>query len=232
MLEIASLTVRYGPFLAVDRLSIAIGAGEIVGIVGPNGAGKSSIVKVLGGLVKPVEGTAAFDGRDLLGLPAHERIGLGISIVPEGRGLFPRMSVEENLIVAGDTLNSRPQRSSNIERCFELFPILEERRRQPAGTLSGGQQQMVALAMGLMSGPRLLVLDEPSLGLAPIVIGEIGKALRKLRSDGLTVALFEQNARLTCSVASRIYLLARGCVHHHGEAQDLLQNQELIEQLI
>ncbi len=232
MLEIANLTVRYGAFLAVDHLTISVAPGEIVGVVGPNGAGKSSIVKSVGGLVKPKVGSISFDGRDLLAVPTHERINLGLSIVPEGRGLFPRMSVEENLIIGGDPLRDKARSARNIERCFELFPILKERRWQAAGTLSGGQQQMVAVSMGLMSDPRLLVLDEPSLGLAPIVIGEIGAALRTLGKTGLTVALFEQNAKLTCNVADRIYILASGCVQHHDRAEDLMKNPEILDHLM
>jgi branched-chain amino acid transport system ATP-binding protein len=232
MLEIANLTVRYGAFLAVDQLTMNVAAGEIVGVVGPNGAGKSSIVKSVGGLVKPKTGSITFDGRDLLTVPTHERINLGLSIVPEGRGLFPRMSVEENLIIGGDPLRDKARSARNIERCFDLFPILKERRWQAAGTLSGGQQQMVAVSMGLMSDPRLLMLDEPSLGLAPIVIGEIGAALRTLGKTGLTVALFEQNAKLTCNVADRIYILASGCVQHHDRAEDLMKNPEILDHLM
>jgi branched-chain amino acid transport system ATP-binding protein len=232
MLEIADLTIRYGPFLAVNHLAVGVAAGEIVGVVGPNGAGKTSVVKAVGGLLDPQSGRITLDGQNLLDIPAHKRIDLGISVVPEGRGLFPRMSVEENLIIGGDPLRSRKKCLRNIERCFELFPILKERRWQAAGTLSGGQQQMVAVSMGLMSDPRLLILDEPSLGLAPIVIGEIGRALRSLGSQGLTVMLFEQNAKLTCSVADRIYILASGNVRHHDRAADLLKNPEILDHLM
>jgi len=232
MLEIADLTIRYGPFLAVDHLAVSVGAGEIVGVVGPNGAGKSSTVKAVGGLVQPKSGRLTFDGQDLQGVPTHKRIAMGISIVPEGRGLFPRMSVEENLVIAGDPLGDSKKTARNIERCYALFPILKERRWQAAGTLSGGQQQMVAVSMGLMSDPRLLILDEPSLGLAPIVIGEIGRTLRLLGQEGLTVALFEQNAKLTCSVADRIYILASGAVRHHDRAADLLKNPEILDHLM
>ncbi|KAA0069234.1 ABC transporter ATP-binding protein [Tardiphaga sp. P9-11] len=232
MLEIEDLTVRYGPFLAVDHLAMSVGEGEIVGVVGPNGAGKSSIVKAIGGLVAPKSGRLTFDGTDLQSVPTHKRIELGISIVPEGRGLFPRMSVEENLVIAGDPLSDSKRTLRNIERCYVMFPILKERRWQAAGTLSGGQQQMVAVSMGLMSDPRLLILDEPSLGLAPIVIGEIGKALKLLGAEGLTVALFEQNAKLTCNVAERIYILASGAVRHHDRAEDLLNNPEILDHLM
>jgi branched-chain amino acid transport system ATP-binding protein len=232
MLELSGITIRYGPFLAVDGIDLRVDEGEIVGVVGPNGAGKSSLVKAVGGIVKPVAGRIVFRSRDLSDVPVHERISLGISIVPEGRGLFPRMSVEENLLMGGYALKSAEQMAVNIERCFSLFPILAERRMQAAGTLSGGQQQMLAVTLGLMSDPKLLVLDEPSLGLAPIVIGEIGRTLRKLRETGLTVLLIEQNARLTCSVAQRIYILADGVVRHHDTADRVMASPELLEHLI
>ena len=232
MLELKDLTIRYGPFLAVDHLAIDVAKGEIVGVVGPNGAGKSSIVRAIGGLVRPQPGRVVFATRDLVAVPPHERISLGISIVPEGRGLFPQMSVDENLLLGAYALPRRARVEANLERCFGLFPILRERRLQPAGTLSGGQQQMLALAVGLMSEPRLLVLDEPSRGLAPIVIGEIGRALRALRETGLTVLLFEQNAKLTCSVADRIYIVASGAVQHHDRSDRILANKEILDHLI
>jgi branched-chain amino acid transport system ATP-binding protein len=232
MLELAGIHVRYGPFLAVDGVDLRVEEGEIVGLVGPNGAGKSSLVKTIGGLVTPRAGTVTFRGDDLARVPPHRRIGRGISIVPEGRGLFPRMSVEENLLMGGYPLAATARIPTNMERCFALFPILAERRWQAAGTLSGGQQQMLAIAMGLMSEPLLLVLDEPSLGLAPIVIGEIGRTLRSLRESGLTVLLVEQNARLTCSVAQRIYILTSGLVRHHGTADRVMASPELLEHLI
>ena len=232
MLELSDIIVRYGPFLAVDGVSLTVDEGEIVGLVGPNGAGKSSLVKTVGGSVLPAAGRIVFRGRDLGGVPTHERIGLGISIVPEGRGLFPNMSVEENLLMGGYPLASKTQMAANIERSFALFPILAERRWQAAGTLSGGQQQMLAVGVGLMSDPRLLVLDEPSLGLAPIVIGEIGRTLRRLRDGGLTVLLVEQNAKLTCSVAHRIYILGNGSVQHHDAADRILGNPAIVDYLI
>ncbi|MCZ7659625.1 MAG: ABC transporter ATP-binding protein [Xanthobacteraceae bacterium] len=232
MLEVENLTVRYGPFLAVDEVAIRVEAGEIVGLVGANGAGKSSIVKTIGGVVVPLRGRVDFEGQDLAAVPPHRRIRLGISIVPEGRGLFPRMSVEENLLMGGYSLADKAQIARNIERGFALFPILAERRWQAAGTLSGGQQQMLAVAIGLMSDPKLLVLDEPSLGLAPIVIGEIGRALKSLRGQGLTVLLVEQNAKLTCNVSDRIYIVANGAIQHHDVSANILSNREILELLI
>jgi branched-chain amino acid transport system ATP-binding protein len=232
MLELKDITVRYGPFLAVENVSMHVDAGEIVGLVGPNGAGKSSLVKSVGGVVRPVAGRVVFEGRDLGSIPTHERIGLGISVVPEGRGLFANMSVEENLQMGAYSLATKTQAVANIERSFALFPILAERRWQAAGTLSGGQQQMLAVSVGMMSDPKLLVLDEPSLGLAPIVIGEIGRALRRLREQKLTVLLVEQNAKLTCSVADRIYILGAGSVQHHDSADRILANPDVLDHLI
>jgi branched-chain amino acid transport system ATP-binding protein len=231
MLAVEGLVIRYGPFLAVDNVSLSVSPGEIVGVVGPNGAGKSSIVRAIGGLVPPREGRIAFGPHDLLALKPHDRVGLGLSIVPEGRGLFPVMSVEENLLMGGYGI-PRKEAESRMQRAFELFPILAERRWQGAGTLSGGQQQMLAISMGLMSNPRLLVLDEPSLGLAPIVIGEIGRAMKGLREAGVTVLLFEQNAKLTCSVADRIYIVASGAVQHHDSADRILANREILDHLM
>jgi len=232
MLELTDITVRYGPFLAVDNVSLHVDAGEIVGLVGPNGAGKSSLVKTVGGVVRPVTGRVVFAGHDLASVPTHERIGLGISVVPEGRGLFANMSVEENLLMGGYPLASNTQVAANIERSFALFPILAERRWQAAGTLSGGQQQMLAVCVGLMSDPKLLVLDEPSLGLAPIVVGEIGRTLRRLREEKLTVLLVEQNAKLTCSVADRIYILGGGSVQHHDAADRIMANPKILDHLV
>jgi branched-chain amino acid transport system ATP-binding protein len=232
MLELSDIVIRYGPFLAVDGVTLHVDAGEIVGLVGPNGAGKSSLVKAIGGAVIPDAGRVVFCARELAGVPTHERIRLGISIVPEGRGLFANMSVEENLLMGGYSLVEKSRTAASMERCFSLFPILAERRRQAAGTLSGGQQQMLAVCMGLMSEPKLLVLDEPSLGLAPIVVGEIGRTLRRLGEGGLTVLLVEQNARLTCNVADRIYILGSGCVQHHDAAQRILANPDVLEHLI
>ena len=232
MLELSRITIRYGPFLAVDGIDLRVDEGEIVGVVGPNGAGKSSLVKAVGGIVKPGAGRIVFRSRDLSDMPVHERISLGISIVPEGRGLFPRMSVEENLLMGGYVLESAEQMAVNIERCFSLFPILAERRMQAAGTLSGGQQQMGGVALGLLPDPKLERRDEPLLRVAPIADEEIGRKIPKLRETGLTVLLIEQNARLTCSVAQRIYILADGVVRHHDTADRVMASPELLEHLI
>jgi branched-chain amino acid transport system ATP-binding protein len=231
MLEIAGLVIKYGPFLAVDGVDIRVETGEIVGLIGPNGAGKSSIVRAVAGLVAPAEGRIVFEGAALTGV-TQERAGRGVSLVPEGRGLFPRMSVEENLLMGGYPLDDAQRMKANMARCYELFPVLRERRRQLAGTLSGGQQQMLAVSMGLMPDPRILVLDEPSLGLAPIVIGEIGRALQGLKRAGMTVLLAEQNANLTGSVADRIYVLQHGRVRYHDTPGILFANPEVVESFL
>ena len=229
MLEVDALTVRYGPFLALDGVSIRVEAGEIVGLIGPNGAGKSSLARTIGGLVEPAGGSVRFEGASLEGLSAHRRIGLGLSLVPEGRGLFTQMSVEENLLMGGYSLPSKQRIAAAMERCYGLFPVLKERRRQMAGTLSGGQQQMVAVSVGLMAEPKLCIFDEPSLGLAPIVIEQIGNTLKAMRESGLTVLLVEQNSKLTSAVADRIYIMSAGAIRYHDTPTALMQNPEVLE---
>lgn len=229
MLEVDALTVRYGPFLALDQVSIEVREGEIVGLIGPNGAGKSSLARTLGGLVQPAGGRVQFCGQPLESQAAHERIRAGLSLVPEGRGLFPQMSVEENLLMGGYALVGRAAMTAALERSYAMFPILRERRRQVAGTMSGGQQQMLAVAVGLMTDPRFIILDEPSLGLAPIVIEQIGEVLRGMRQSGLTVLLVEQNAKLTSTVADRIYIMAAGRIRFHDTPAALMSNPDVLE---
>ena len=232
MLEITDLVVRYGPFLALDGVSLKVDKHEIVGLIGPNGAGKSSLVRAIGGLLQPASGSIAFKGEALVPVPPHRRIERGLSVVPEGRGLFAQMSVEENLQMGGYSLAAAAEMGERMERCYALFPILRERRRQLAGTLSGGQQQMLAVSVGLMSNPQFVVLDEPSLGLAPIVIQTIGETLKTMRGAGLTVLLVEQNARLTCDVADRIYVMQSGRIRYHDTPARLFENQEVLESFL
>jgi branched-chain amino acid transport system ATP-binding protein len=213
----------------LDGISLKVAAGEIVGLIGPNGAGKSSLARAIGGLVTPSGGAIGFLGQPLAGVAAHERIRRGLSLVPEGRGLFAQMSVEENLMMGGYTLPSKARMAEAMARCFELFPILKDRRRQIAGTMSGGQQQMVAVAVGLMAEPKLCIFDEPSLGLAPIIIEQIGSTLNAMRKLGLTVLLIEQNSRLTSAVADRIYIMAAGSIRYHDTPAALMQNPEVLE---
>jgi branched-chain amino acid transport system ATP-binding protein len=229
VLQVANLTVRYGPFLALDDLSLAVAKGEIVGLIGPNGAGKSSLLRTIAGLVQPSAGSIELKGRSLLEVEPFQRVRAGIALAPEGRGLFPNMSVEENLLMGAYTVEDRTRNRGNLERVFALFPILQERRRQMSGTLSGGQQQMLAIGASLMGNPELCMFDEPSMGLAPIVIGEITESLHGLRKAGLTVLLAEQNARLASEVADRIYILQVGRIRFHDTPQKLLQNPEVVE---
>ena len=232
MLETEALVIKYGPFLALDGVDISVGDGEIVGVIGANGAGKSSLVRAIAGLVPAASGRVAFKGRALGAEPPHQRNRMGIALVPEGRGLFARMSVEENLMMGGYPLPTRHRMADNMQRCFDLFPVLRERRHQLAGTLSGGQQQMLAVGMGLMSEPKLLVLDEPSLGLAPIVIGEIGERLKQLKSLGMTILLAEQNATLTGNITDRIYVLQTGRVRYHDRPDVLFKMPEVAESFL
>ncbi|MGA8319437.1 MAG: ABC transporter ATP-binding protein [Xanthobacteraceae bacterium] len=232
MLETEALVIKYGPFLALDGVDISVGDGEIVGVIGANGAGKSSLVRAIAGLVPAASGRIVFEGRALDAEPPHQRNRMGIALVPEGRGLFARMSVEENLMMGGYPLPTRHRMADNMQRCFDLFPVLRERRHQLAGTLSGGQQQMLAVGMGLMSEPKLLILDEPSLGLAPIVIGEIGERLKQLKSLGMTILLAEQNATLTGNITDRIYVLQTGRVRYHDKPDVLFKMPEVAESFL
>jgi len=232
MLEVRNLVVRYGHFLALDGIDLRVDAGDIVGVIGANGAGKSTLVRTIAGLTPSPEGEIVFRGQPLLRQAAHERMLLGISLVPEGRGLFSQMSVEENLLMGGYKLSGRARVNEDMARCYALFPVLRERRRQLAGSLSGGEQQMLAIAMGLMSEPKLLILDEPSLGLAPIVINEIGRCLSELKESGLTVLLIEQNAVLAGTVADRIYVLQTGRIRFHDVPENLFRNPEVAESFL
>jgi len=232
MLEIKDLVIRYGPFLAVDSVSLNVQAEEIVGLIGPNGAGKSSIARAVGGLVKPTGGSVCFLGHAITETPVHERIRSGLSLVPEGRGLFPQMSVEENLLMGGHSLLSNPRRRELMDRCYQLFPILKDRRQQIAGTMSGGQQQMLAVSTGLMGDPTLCIFDEPSLGLAPIVIQQIGETLQAMRKLNLSVFLIEQNAKLASTVADRIYVISAGRMQYHDTPERLAANPEVLEKFL
>lgn len=232
MLEIKDLVIRYGPFLAVDRVSISVRPNEIVGLIGPNGAGKSSIARAVAGLVKPANGNVSFLGRSITGEAPHALIRLGLSLVPEGRGLFAQMSVEENLLMGAYALGLPARRQELMDRCYQLFPILKDRRHQIAGTLSGGQQQMLAVSVGLMGDPKLCIFDEPSLGLAPIVIQQIGETLQAMRKLDLAVLLIEQNSKLASTVADRIYVLSAGRIEYHDTPAKLASNPEVLEKFL
>jgi branched-chain amino acid transport system ATP-binding protein len=232
MLEIQDLTIRYGNFLAVNNVSLRIPKGQIIALIGPNGAGKSSIVRAIGGLNSFESGRITFLNKNLMETEPYLRIVKGLSIVPEGRGLFPRMSVEENLLMGSYSFKNKGLLDELLNRNFELFPILKERRQQLVGTMSGGQQQMVAVAVGLMSNPKLCIFDEPSLGLAPIVIEQIGDAFISLKKQDLTVFLVEQNASLTTRVADLIYVLSAGEIKYFDSPVNLMNNSEVLESFL
>lgn len=221
MLEIENLTVTYGKHVALDGVSIRVEGGEMVAILGANGAGKSSLLGVVGGRVRPAAGAVRFRGADLLALPQHELVEAGIALVPEGRGIFHGLTVAENLALGAHPDRARARAAHTLTEIHALFPKLAERKDQRVGTMSGGEQQMVAISRALMSSPDLLLLDEPSLGLAPIVVQEVFAALARIRETGLTVVIVEQNARATLALADRAYLIETGRIAGAGPAETL-----------
>ena len=226
MLEVVSLHVQYDQVKVLHGVSLAVARGQIVSVVGANAAGKSTLVNAVSGLVAPASGQVVFDGADVTRLPAYRRVERGLVQVPEGRKLFPRMTVEENLLVAAVCRRAKPGRLDTVKRVFELFPRLEERRRQIAGTLSGGEQQMLAIGRGLMSKPEVLILDEPSIGLAPILVAEILKTVRTLNQvAGLTILLIEQNVRHSLAISDYGYVLENGRIVLADTGQALLANE-------
>ena len=228
MLEIRELCVAYGGVSALNAISLTVNAGDFVSIVGPNGAGKTTLFKSISGSVPVRSGHITFEGRDLIAIPAHERPHLGIAHVPEGRQVFPNLTVEENLEMGAYTETGRRDWKSNLAFILNLFPILDERRRQLAGTLSGGQQQMVAIARGLASSPKLLMLDEPSMGLAPAVADSIFEAIVEIRkARNLTVLLVEQRAVEALESCDRGYVIETGSVVLEGAQNELLSDERV-----
>jgi ABC-type branched-subunit amino acid transport system ATPase component len=228
MLEVRDISIVYGKHVAIDRVSLEVGKGEMVAILGANGAGKSSLLGAIGGRTRPAGGSVVYDGQDILALPPHEVVEHGIVIVPEGRGIFPQLSVAENLRLGALPRRAEADASRNLELVHSLFPKLAERSNQLAGTMSGGEQQMVAIGRALMSSPKLLLLDEPSLGLAPIVAQEVFAALAKIRETGLTIVIVEQNARATLALADRAYLIETGVITGSGTASELRNDPAVI----
>ena len=225
MLSIRNLSAGYGAFQALFEVSLEVKAGESVAVIGPNGAGKTTLLRAISKLVDITAGEVSMEGRSLKGVPAHEIVSLGISQVPENRRLFARLTVEENLKMGAFVL--RENFVANLERAFELFPRLKERRKQLAGTLSGGEQQMCAIGRALMSGPKLLLLDEPSAGLAPVVVQSIFELVKKLCTQGYTVLIVEQNIRQVLKVVDRAYLLETGRIKSSGGSAELLASDEI-----
>ncbi len=229
-LEVEALEVAYGPVQALHGVSLRVDPGEMVAVIGTNGAGKTTLLRAISGLLRPRAGRVRFDGHDITGWPPERIVALGLVQIPERRQLFDSMSVEDNLLLGAYLRLRRGERKTveeDLARIFELFPRLRERRRQMAGTLSGGEQQMLAIGRGLMARPRMLLLDEPSLGLAPMLVQELFRILRTLREQGLTLLLVEQNARQALRVADRAYVMETGRIVREGIAAELLADPAL-----
>ena len=224
MLNVNDINVYYGAIHAIKGVSFQVNDGEVVTLIGANGAGKSTTLNTVCGLLHSRTGSVEFLGQDLAGIPAHKLVERGLAHVPEGRRIFQHMTVEENLEMGAYT-QPRSSVDPNLERVFEQFPRLKERRRQVAGTLSGGEQQMLAMGRGLMSSPRLLMLDEPSMGLAPILVEQIFEIIKQLHQAGTTILLVEQNARMALSVADRGYVLETGKIVATGTGDELLHDE-------
>jgi branched-chain amino acid transport system ATP-binding protein len=227
MLELTDIDAGYAGFQALFGVSMQVVAGEAVAVIGANGAGKTTLLRVISGLLPPTSGRMALEGRDLLAMPAHRIVAAGIAHVPESRRLFPLLSVEENLRMGAFIAAARARFSERLEYVYRLFPRLKERKGQLAGTLSGGEQQMCAIARALMSGPKLILLDEPSMGLAPVVVSQVFDLVRRIRGEGYTVLIVEQNVRQVLKVVDRAYLLEVGRVKAHGDAAELAASDEI-----
>jgi branched-chain amino acid transport system ATP-binding protein len=225
LLSIQTVSAQYGHARVLNDVSFEVDEGQLLAVVGANGAGKTTLVKAISGVVPVTRGRIVFNGEDLTGLRPDQIVLKGIVHVPEGRRLFGDMTVLENLLLGSTHAGARPQRAQTLERVFGLFPILKERQAQVASTMSGGQQQMVAIARGLMGRPRVLILDEPSLGIAPLIVSEIFEVIRKLNQEGLTVLLIEQNLRQALSIAHRGIVLENGKVVLSDTGAALLNNQ-------
>ena len=226
MLDVKDINVYYGAIHAVRNVNLTVNAGEIVSIIGANGAGKSTILKTLVGLLRSKTGDIVFEGQSIAKLSPAGIVQQGIALVPEGRRVFPRMSVEDNLLL-GAYARKDKEVSRDINRIYEMFPRLAERKKQNAGTLSGGEQQMLATGRGMMSRPRLLLLDEPSMGLAPLLVHQIFETILDINEQGTTILLVEQNAHMALSIADRGYVLETGTVVLTGEAEELIDNDEV-----
>ena len=227
MLEVENLEVSYGPLMALQAVSLTIQPGEMVALVGPNGAGKSTLLKAFAGLLRPRAGMIRWEGKRIDAEPPQRIVGRGVALVPEGRRLFGRMTVRENLELGAFTERAQKERRAQLDRVYTIFPRLLEREQQPAGLLSGGEQQMLALGRALMGLPRLLLLDEPSLGLAPRVVASIFSILAELHHEGMSLLIVEQNVHAVLNLVRRAYILESGRIVGEGEAQRLLQDDHV-----
>jgi branched-chain amino acid transport system ATP-binding protein len=223
MLEINKIDVFYGKFQALREVSLKVGKGEIVALIGPNGAGKTTTLRTISGLLKPSKGSITFNGKEISQLPPHEITKLGIGLVPEGRQLFEKMTVYENLLIGGH-IKSKSAIKDSLEWCFQIFPRLQERKNQLAGTLSGGEQQMLAIARTLMLKPTLLLADEISLGIMPILAFELFKILEKIRDEGFTILIVEQHIKTALELSDRGYLMEQGSIVLEGDSNEMLRS--------
>lgn len=228
MLKVKNLTVRYGAIEAVSDLSFEVKPGQVVAIIGANGAGKSTTLNTIGGLIKPVHGSIEFEGRDITGLRADKVTRLGLAQVPEGREVLATLSVEENLRMGAYIRNDHAEIEKDLKSMYERFPILLKRRKQAAGLMSGGEQQMLALARALMARPRLLTLDEPSMGLAPLIVNHIFEIISEIKAQGVTLLLVEQNARKAMQVADYAYVLEQGRLAHEAPTEELRNDPRIV----
>ncbi len=229
LLKLANVHVGYGGIKAVKGIDLEVNAGELVTLIGANGAGKTTTLKAIVGLLHPTEGSIHYDGRDIAGMPSHRIAATGLVLVPEGRGVFPSLTIEENLKMGAYTRHDHDVIAADIEQKFQLFPRLRERARQTAGTLSGGEQQMLAIGRALMARPKLLLLDEPSMGLAPIMVQKIFEVVREVSASGVTILLIEQNARLALQISQRGYVMDGGLITLADESAALLSNPKVRE---
>ena len=227
MLEVSGLKVAYGAITAVRGIDFHVEAGEMVALIGANGAGKTTTLKALAGVIAPVAGRVRYNGTDIIGMPSYRLVALGIALVPEGRGVFPRLTIAENIDMGAYSRRDREGIAVDRDHVYELFPRLAERRQQTAGTLSGGEQQMLAIGRAIMSRPQLLLLDEPSMGLAPLMVQKIFDTIRAIAATGVTTFLVEQNAKLALELCDRGYVMESGEIILHDRARALLANPQV-----
>jgi len=229
MLEIEKINVSYGDLQALWDISFKVGEKEVVALIGPNGAGKTTTLKTITGLLRPFAGEIRLEGQAMEKMAIHKRVEMGISLVPEGRGLFPGMSTLENLEMGAFTAKGRICKDETIEQVYELFPILKNRKKQAAGTLSGGEQQMLAIGRGLMSKPKVLLFDEPSWGLSPLLSKVIYEVIGQINRSGVTILLIEQNVRIALELASRAYVVENGRIVNQGDSKNMLNDHHIRE---
>ena len=227
MLEVKDLKVYYGMIQAIKGVSFHVDEGEVIALIGANGAGKTTILHTISGLLTPKEGTVTFEGTDIVKIPGHKIVSMGMAHVPEGRRVFAQLSVLQNLKMGAYTRKDKAETAQTLKTVFQRFPRLEERQNQMAGTLRGGEQQMIAMGRALMSHPKIILMDEPSMGLSPIFVNEIFDIIKEVSNSGTTVLLVEQNAKKALSIADRAYVLETGKIVLEGKAQDLLNNDSI-----